>query len=120
MLTFKMFTKDRAECQRLGISNESIERIEKLQTKYMLVSVVVIGAIFLIHAWWTQYTGQDILSPFKEGRKNLQWLTFLLQSISTLFFIKGAFKSKYRIALETATAGQTFLMELRPETLPRV
>ena len=91
------------ECEKRGIKEEDIKKIKKIEQKYELRWALGIFFILVIIMIINGVSGYDILNPFSQGLKNLQYLSLIFGLIASIFFAPNAFSSKEQIALETST-----------------
>jgi len=90
------------ECEKRKVGPSEIKKVEKIQHELnWKYSFIAIGILVVFVG--LEVIGIRILQPFPPGIKNLQWMGMVFSLFATFLFIKGGFKNKYQIALETAT-----------------
>jgi hypothetical protein len=104
-IMFMLFSRInyKEECKKRGIKEEDLKKISELHNKYSLKWVSAILTIFVVIFIINLLNGYNILNPFNQGLKNLQWMSIIFGFFAAFFVSLNAFASKEQIALETAT-----------------
>lgn len=101
------------ECIKRNIKPEDINYVKTLIEKHNIHNSLIMIVFILLLSLLTYIFNIPFLAPFEQSIKNIQWMAFIFNFLAILFFIRGSFKNKYQIALETATlwGGNSFQKE---------